>query len=476
MDKRRAAGLFDRFTYFAYDGERQLSTCRIDNCGKTLKGSVTGNMQRHIKSSHTNLAKSIGLLDDVDNERENNSSAKKPKMAYNQNTIKRACVGLTTIRGLPFSFFDMPETKFLLDPLFTKHHMLVTTKNNVSNIEFAAKKIKENIRQEVKGRMISIKVDSASRASRSVLGINCQFIENDVVIIRTLEMLEIFERQTSNHLRDKIMEVLSDYQITPNQIYTITTDNGANMVKAATLLSESEPETLENVDDGDSVNLMSRVEEAVAGVCTPVRCAAHTFQLAIRDVLVITDFAPMIVKIRKTVKVLKSIKFKPFFTRTKLTKPVLDCETRWGSTYLMIEYFDSKKEELAELHDEMQFGLLEWKFIEFFIASFKPLFILTKRLQSESLTMGDLFKSYLESILRIKALSNENLFKIPLLEAMEKRKTKLFDNDAFLCGIYFDPRFSYKGTTFFPPDCVEKIQVITNIKYHFYTHKGKWFK
>lgn len=477
MSKRKAPILCDLGLYFKFVPENNTSICMIENCLKVFKGNVGGNLRRHIKTCHTELAQSINLVISEVNDSENTSdeniipfptSSKRRKVVYSQNTIKRACVTLCTVRGLPFSFFDTPESKFLLEPLFAKYNMAITSKNIIGNIGIAADRVRDLISTEIKGRLISLKVDSASRGGRSVLGINCQFVENGNICVRTLAMLELFNNQTAVFLKSKIVEVLNVYKIKTTQIYSITIDNGANMVKAATLIGEESPIDLSGLPNGemeDDENTQIQeemslvVEDALSLIATPIRCAAHTFQLAIRDVLKKGNFTETINSIRSVVKKLRSVKYKSFFTVNKIPRPGLDCDTRWGSTYLMINTFFVRKSQYAVIENEIGLDDAIWRFIEQFEPSFKIMFMLTKKLQAENLIMGDLFLLYLETTIKLKAISDENPFKQMLLDAIEKRKLQLFENDAFRCGMFFDPRFTYKGSSFFPSEHIETTKV-----------------
>lgn len=55
-------------------------------------------------------------------------------------------------------------------------------------------------------------------------------------------------------MKDIILKTLKKFKVKPNQLYTITTDNGANIVKAVQLI-ENEIETLlESDKDGELKN------------------------------------------------------------------------------------------------------------------------------------------------------------------------------------------------------------------------------
>lgn len=64
-------------------------------------------------------------------------------------------------------------------------------------------------------------------------------------------LLKVFLLNAGIYLKDVILETLSKYGVHPKQLYTITSDNGANMIKAVDLVEkeafiepENEPESM----------------------------------------------------------------------------------------------------------------------------------------------------------------------------------------------------------------------------------------
>lgn len=101
-----------------------------------------------------------------------------------------------------------------------------------------AYKIREKLRKELKGKLLALKVDAATRHNRSILGINVQFVANGKIQIRTLAMIELTESHTAENLLDTILDVLRSYGLTIYNIYSLTTDNAKNVVKISKLIGE----------------------------------------------------------------------------------------------------------------------------------------------------------------------------------------------------------------------------------------------
>lgn len=178
---------------------------------------------------------------------------------------------------------------------------------NISNIVGASsQQIKKAIAQIIKNKMISFKIDVASRQDKHILGVNIQYIRDFKVFINTIGkffkrvslkiiktfqwlnkrfvvtintgMIQLNKRHTAQYLKDEVMKCLAEYNIDISQIYSNTTDNGANVVKVSKLLQELQDENLSTADNVNSTYYS--FEYKISYVFSVVRCAAHTIQQA----------------------------------------------------------------------------------------------------------------------------------------------------------------------------------------------------
>jgi hypothetical protein len=200
------------------------------------------------------------------------------------------------VNGRPFSLVADSGFKAIVGPIASALNTSINVANLRDFVVDEANELRKQISNEVRGRLILMKLDGASRHDRSVLGINIQFIKDGSICLRTLALYEMQEKHTSDKQINVIMDVLKGYDISLRQIYSVTTDNGANMVKAVRLLMEQENVAEENNEiDSDSViidnvldDIELEVEEeqepsalATRSILRGVRCAAHTLQLAV---------------------------------------------------------------------------------------------------------------------------------------------------------------------------------------------------
>ena len=218
-------------------------------------------------------------------------------------------------------------------------------------------------------RLVFIKADVATCRDRSILSVNFQFISDRKVQLRILVIKELKKNHTRFYLKTVLYEVIEQYGIKSDQIYSITTDNGANMLKCVRLFSkeditertgnaeqpscsswQSDAEELSSdEDDSGTVNCInvevllgnlssSHTSTAQAGnMWKGVRCAAYTLQLAVEDALKKSSLRNVIDSARCICKKLRNPSVFVLLKKLKLRKPVLDSPTRWHSTYDMLQ-------------------------------------------------------------------------------------------------------------------------------------------
>lgn len=338
--------------YFKYNKLSNRSVCM--ECGKSYAGKHSSNLEKHYMSDHKDTFKDIkrkktlilswhkknaaGLrqkrkrsnisTDDSDDTFSDDELSEKnqevqPKInevlkavnvsvSISPDELKQACLELVTVNGRPFAMLEDSGFKKIVNAITDgyKNEKVTINKENIRKmIEPTAEKCKEKIMKEVQNKMISLKVDAASRMSRSFLGINIQFMVDDKINLRTLAVRELKESHTAEYLKTVIIEVLTSFEISIKQIYTVTSDNGANMVKCTDILqnelnltNQHIQEIFGDVDvDDESESAMNGLFEAFKeleneslanatmiqkdSLLVGVRCGAHTLQLAVFDAI-----------------------------------------------------------------------------------------------------------------------------------------------------------------------------------------------
>lgn len=474
------------YSYFKYSAEKKTNKC--ESCDIELNSNHAENLMRHLKVKHRDI------YDNLDSKRRkkteniqptlNNYVTKCKKMHSVKilpQELQNACVEMVTKNGRPLIAVEDSGFRKIIDPILNSFEEKITiNRHNIKDlIKSQADELRNLLKIKLKGKIISIKVDGASRLDRSILGVNVQYVDNGKIKINTLAMLELKDRHTAEYLLDKILYVLNKYGIDVKQIYSFTSDNGANMVKTGELLKNvqfcSSTSSLSNlkgcsdlnneVDDGsnsdidtdneiqediDTLHLYDNEFEDLETEITrlnkefivSIRCAAHTLQLAIGDFLKKANLQNVITVSVCVVKKLRNPSILTIIKRAGLRKPVLHCPTRWDSTLKMISSLINLKtfcSEYQEAIPELKVSEENWSKMTKLVAVLTPAHEASLNLQNEQLTMSDFFNVLTKCKLAIKKINSSysNIFG----NCLEMRSVNVMNSDTMLACIYLDPRY-----------------------------------
>lgn len=247
-------------------------------------------------------------------------------------------------------------------------------------------------------RLLCLKYDLATRNGHHVLGVCVQFVnEKWEQEICHLAMKEVKGSATKAAIQRLIGEVLAEYEVAEENIYSASTDGAGNVIGcSANILTAfqstlSPEETtfveeqenlfqLEQIDDADDMDgledrmnasmslndsdlldrtlTLSDTEEDTEVVCTPdpgpeaiedivnaaskayyvkpTWCAAHLIQLAVRDFMKYRGRDRFLKKVKQQVKeARKYIRSLPAdYAKPRL--PIIPTDIRWSSQYMMV--------------------------------------------------------------------------------------------------------------------------------------------
>jgi bifunctional polynucleotide phosphatase/kinase len=186
-----------------------------------------------------------------------------------KHTLIEACINLVAVNGRPFEMMEDEGFQMLVDPIIKAidKNAAINSKNIRDLTETYAEMRRKDISTLLKGKLLSIKFDCCTRLDRSILGLNVQFIQDGRLILRTLGMREIYVKHTGQNLKDIAMEILASYGITRDQILSVTTDNGSNMLTAIASMNknsngnEDELNNNENEDEEGEFSENENIQE-----------------------------------------------------------------------------------------------------------------------------------------------------------------------------------------------------------------------
>lgn len=390
----------------------------------------------------------------------------------NKNKLMRAAVGLLTEDNLPIKIFNSPNMRALMDPyceaLSQKEgsRFVINSKNVRSGVLKCASNIRKALTKKLEGKILSLKIDSATRGFRTIFGINVQFRENGKNESHLLAMLHISGKQstTSKKLAQYIIKQLKKYKVSTDQIITITSDNGANMCKSSRMLAHVQNVMHEELQGEEDNNIyLMHLEEIEKNDPIVVqienlqscRCAAHTLQLCATDVSKNDEFKNYILVCRNLVKSIRksSNGYLEIFEQNKKSVPTLDCATRWGSTYLMLQNLMNAKTIIDEIknvssNNEDDMTDEHWNFVSDYVKVFAPVNHAIIKFQEEDLNYCDFYYEWLKMKLKIQKELGSNSDNVissianSLLASIDKREKKLMENVGLIACLFIDPRFS----------------------------------
>ena len=349
------------------------------------------------------------------------------QVKMNEKTLENAGLDLVTINGRPFKRIDDSGFRKILNPLLKgmRAKFTVNAENIREEIGEKANNVRYRLKLEVEGKLVSLKADVATCRDRSLLSVTLQFISNGKIQLRTLAMKELKENHTGFYLKTVFDEIIEQYGIKSNQIYSLTTDNGANMSKCIRLFSEKDvteraanikhpsccswrSDAEELVSDEDDSGIVNRINAEVflgdlrsshtrtaqAGyIWKGVRCAAHTLQLAVEAALK-ESLRDVISSARSISKKRRNSTPGMLLKKLKLRKAILHTPNTWHLTNDMLHRLFLLKDfcfDKAASNPNLHLPASTWNAFSMLVAVLEPAEIATKSLQYEQLTFGDFF-------------------------------------------------------------------------------------
>lgn len=204
-------------------------------CDQYKNGTKMGNLSNHLETMHPSAYSTI--------------TNKKESLPIKRLRILQNAVETVSVNGRSFQhLLDSGYQKGIRNKLkklqeanlginFTNRN-LFEVKDHLSVM---AEKVRAKIKEEVKGRIVSLMVDIVTKNKRSILAISVQYIVNRKLKIRSLGMIELKARHTGKYLAELAMARLQSFGIDKRQILTITTDNGKNVLKMIRDINDTFP-------------------------------------------------------------------------------------------------------------------------------------------------------------------------------------------------------------------------------------------
>lgn len=245
------------------DCDNKTHRCNVENCGKYLMAKKPSNLVAHLKSCQK------PIYNEISAQKYDDKYYLKKRLQFIQN-----CAELVAINGRPFHCLtDSGFLKFVEKDAneLTEAGFGVNLQDKTEvkcYISKLADKIKSKIKCEAKGSFISVMVDIGSMNNRSLLGISVQYLAGGSIRVRCLGTIELKSSHTALYIKEVITNCLLMFDISIEQVISITTDNGSNMLAMIDLFNDDvydenipdldnvdEPSQISGEDDADSVSV-----------------------------------------------------------------------------------------------------------------------------------------------------------------------------------------------------------------------------
>lgn len=237
--------------YKQNESNGEVFNCLI--CKKDKNGKKRSNLVSHLKILHVDKY---------------NESVKRPdKGSLTALRIKRlkllqSCVRMVTIDQEPFALLQKKGFSGIIAnklrkfaeagiPLNLSDPNLTVVKDNIHK---AAERIRSKIKNEMKGRFLSLMADGVTKRNRSFLGIGVQYVQNGSLKIRSLGLEKLDEAHTGKYLSDVIKKCVNEFGCDMRQAIGVTTDNASNITKMVRDLSNSACEQVGSVENPVEMN------------------------------------------------------------------------------------------------------------------------------------------------------------------------------------------------------------------------------
>lgn len=236
--------------------------CQEDGCTSSLHTAKPANLKRHIAQVHPKMFTML-FPNEVD------SQIKAQLDAFNS---EQDAIELVTVNGYPFTILNASGMRgFLssrLEPLRFQGHVVEINRQNIARkVAEASEIIRNRIRKEVKGKIVSVLFDVCTISTLSTFGVNVTYMENSKVICRSLGIIKIDERHTAVNLADMLFDLLAKFEIPLTNVFSITTDTARNATNTTqvlnTIMSNASTDLTLDIEPDDDLEFGIDIENEI---------------------------------------------------------------------------------------------------------------------------------------------------------------------------------------------------------------------
>ena len=416
-----------------------MAQCKL--CPRNYKrcGSNTSTLLRHLRNKHPDQIKKVSNQPKIE-EFITPSTVKYPNKSLKKKMIDKK-VALFVAKDLrPPAIVEGEGFKELISELDPRYVLPSRRKLVRDDLPALQNKVREGLHRQLENtHSLSLTTDLWTSVSNTgFIALTAHFLDNEKNLQAKLIGCESFtERHSSINILEKLKEMMAHFKI-EEKVVGCTTDNGANIVKAVKDL----------------------------GVFH-IPCLAHKLNLCAVEVLsksvAVKDARDKIAKLVSAFRSSSNVKreFRKCQERLGIDPPkalLADVQTRWNSTYLMLERALELREAITLFQgsDEgAQFFISgeTWAVLKSATALLRPLFEATVEMSSERNTTGSKIIPLAKSLMSWYASEADRLLGDPishefcqnLSRTIYNRFKMVEDVEELALATLCDPRFKKQG-------------------------------
>jgi hypothetical protein len=293
--------------------------CRI--CAIIYSGSTsTGTLKKHLEKKHPTEYQRKFTQTTLNFQRTHPYS-RKENFEKSKSLIDWIVTSMQPFSVVEEEYFIEMIKKF--DPHYRVPNRKYIKKHVVNRFENRRKILKYDIEKIKSGISLTTDMWTSDNSHTAFLGVTCHYIDNNWTLRHfLLDIIPFHESHTGKNMAQALTNLLSELNLS-SKIFGITTDNAAAMLVCGREMKN----VLKNTFDNNNFSHF--------------RCGAHILNIAVQHGLQVHDASvdkvrKFMIKVRNSNKLLEDLRRIFESQSIEFLSPQLDINTRWNSTFLMI--------------------------------------------------------------------------------------------------------------------------------------------
>ena len=322
LTKTRSSDVWELFHKVQDEESGLITNYKCILCAKLYSpGNPTTTLRRHLLSKHFSHYKKSKYHQTTLKEMHY-----KPYSPLQSKPITDLLIDFVATDLQPFTIVENPEFKLLinkLDPRYILPCRQTLKENFMENYNIKKNDLVNEISQISSKVSLTTDIWTSDVSKDCYLGITMHYINNDWKLKNLLlDIIPINGSHTAELITNNLLQIFEEFNIN-HKILALTTDNGSNMIACGDQIATELDQGFNNM------------------VFTHYRCAAHIINLAVKAGMnhvgnEIKKLRQFVIKLKNSPLLLDKLSEICTFKKVKFLKPILDVDTRWNSTFLMI--------------------------------------------------------------------------------------------------------------------------------------------